>query len=78
MALNKLQIRAKMLPVLSDLKADLRLSYEVFIEKTKEFHEIDDFKTMFEILCKELSKVNEDKYIDIKTRMGSVEVNFNE
>ena len=65
MALNKLQIRAKMLPVLSDLKADARLSFEVFIEKTKEFREIDDFKTMFEILCKEMSKQNEDKYTDI-------------
>ena len=45
MALNKLQIRAKMLPVLSELKSDVRLSYEVFIEKTQEFHEIDDHKT---------------------------------
>lgn len=65
MALNKLQIRAKMLPVLSDLKADARLSFEVFIEKTKEFREIEDFKTMFEILCKEMSKQNQDKYTDI-------------
>ncbi len=65
MALNKLQIRAKMLPVLSDLKSDIRLSYEVFMEKTQEFREIDDYKTMFEILCKEMSKQNEDKYTDI-------------
>ena len=65
MALNKLQIRAKMLPVLSELKADSRLSFEVFMEKTQEFREIDDFKTMFEILCKEMSKQNEDKYTDI-------------
>lgn len=65
MALNKLQIRAKMLPVLSELKSDVRLSYEVFIKKTQEFHEIDDHKTMFEILCKEMSKQNEDKYTDI-------------
>ena len=41
------------------------VSFEVFIEKTKEFREIDDFKTMFEILCKEMSKQNEDKYTDI-------------
>lgn len=65
MALNKLQIRAKILPVLSDLKADTRLSFEVFIEKTKDFHEIEDSKTIFEILCKEMSKQNEDKYTDI-------------
>lgn len=65
MTLNKLQIRAKILPVLSELKSDNRLSYEVFIEKTKEFREIDDLKTMFEILCKEMSKQNEDKYTDI-------------
>lgn len=65
MALNKLQIRAKLLPVLSELKADNRLTFEVFMDKTKEFHEIEDLKTMFDILCKELSKQNEDKYVDI-------------
>ncbi len=65
MALNKLQIRAKLLPVLSELKADNRLTFEVFMDKTKEFREIEDLKTMFDILCKELSKQNEDKYVDI-------------
>lgn len=65
MALNKLQIRAKLLPVLSELKADSRLTFEVFMEKTREFHEIEDSKTMFDILCKEMSKKNEDKYVDI-------------
>lgn len=69
MTLNKLQIRAKILPVLSDLKADPRLSYDVFMLKTKELREIEDFDTFFEILCKELSKKNEDKYIDILRAM---------
>lgn len=69
MTLNKLQIRAKILPILAELKAEPRLSYDVFIMKTKELHEIEDFDTFFEILCKELSKVNEDKYIDILRAM---------
>lgn len=69
MALNKLQIRAKILPVLADLKADARLSYDVFIQKTKELREIEDYDTFFEILCKEMSHKNEDKYTDILRAM---------
>ena len=52
MALNKLQIRAKILPVLAELKADPRLSYDTFIQRTQELREIDDYDTFFEILCK--------------------------
>ena len=69
MSLNKLQIRAKILPVLADLKADSRLSYDSFITKTAELKEIEDKKTFFEILCKEMSKRNEDKYTDILRAM---------
>lgn len=69
MSLNKLQIRAKILPVLADMKSDNSLSYEVFMEKTKELREIDDFDTFFDILCKEMSKKNEDKYTDILRAM---------
>ncbi len=69
MALNKLQIRAKILPVLAELKADSRLSFDIFIEKTQELRGIEDFDTFFDILCKEMSKKNEDKYIDILRAM---------
>lgn len=69
MALNKLQIRAKILPILAELKADTRLSYDVFIQKTQELHEIEDFDTFFDILCKEMSKKNDDKYTDILRAM---------
>jgi hypothetical protein len=65
MALNKLQIRAKILPILAELKSEMKLSFDLFIAKTEEFKEIDDYKTMFEVLCKEMSKQQEDKYIDI-------------
>jgi len=65
MTLNKLQIRAKILPVLADLKADTRLSYDIFIQKTQELHEIEDKKAFFEILCKEMSKELDDKSTDI-------------
>lgn len=69
MALNKLQIRAKILPVLADLRADLRLSFDVFIEKTSDFHEIEDKRAIFDILCKEMSKDIDDKYTDILRAM---------
>lgn len=69
MALNKLQIRAKILPVLADLKADSRLAYDSFIDKTNCLRDIEDFETFFEILCKELSKKNDDKYTDILRAM---------
>lgn len=69
MALNKLQIRAKILPVLAELKADPRLSYDTFIQRTQELREIDDYDTFFEILCKEMSHKNEDKYTDILRAM---------
>lgn len=69
MALNKLQIRAKILPILADLKADSRLAYDSFINKTNSLRDIEDFETFFEILCKELSKKNEDKYTDILRAM---------
>lgn len=69
MALNKLQIRAKILPVLADLKADTRLSYDIFKLKTADLYSIEDKKTFFEILCKEMSRKNEDKYTDILRAM---------
>ncbi len=69
MTLNKLQIRAKILPVLADLKADSRLNFDVFTQKIQDLHEIDDFDSFFEILCKEMSKKNDDKYTDILRAM---------
>ena len=69
MTLNKLQIRAKILPILAELKADSRLSFEIFKIKTEELHEIEDKKAIFDILCKEMSKQNEDKYTDILRAM---------
>lgn len=69
MSLNKLQIRAKLLPILAELRADKALSYDSFMETTKELHEIEDKKTIFDILCKEMSKKIDDKYTDILRAM---------
>ena len=70
MTLNKLQIRAKVLPVLSDLRADLNLDVNSFILKVKDLKEIEDKKTIFDIICKELSREIEDKYSDILRAMA--------
>lgn len=65
MTLNKLQIRAKILPLLAELKADTRLSFDSFYRAVQELHEIEDKKSVFEVLCKEMSKRTDDKYTDI-------------
>lgn len=70
MELNKLQIRAKVLPILSDLRSDTSLDVNTFILKVKDLKEIDDKKTIFEIICKELSRDIEDKYSDILRAMA--------
>ncbi|MBQ2644067.1 hypothetical protein IJG14_00660 [bacterium] len=69
MALNKLQIRAKIMPILAELKNDAKLSLDIFMQKTEELREIEDKKTFFDILCKEMSKKNDDKYTDILRAM---------
>ena len=69
MVLNKLQIRAKVLPILSDLRADSSLDVNSFIFKVKDLKEIEDKKAIFEIICKELSRDIEDKYADILRAM---------
>jgi len=69
MTLNKLQIRAKILPVLSDLRADTSLNVDSFIFKVKDLKDIEDKKAIFEIVCKELSRDIEDKYIDVLRAM---------
>ena len=65
MALNKLQIRAKILPVLSELKSDSALSVESFLQRVAELKEIEDKKAVFDIITKEISDKNEDRYTDI-------------
>ena len=65
MTLNKLQIRAKILPVLSELKSDSALTVESFLLRVSELKEIEDKKSVFDIITREISGNNGDKYADI-------------
>lgn len=65
MTLNKLQIRAKILPVLSELKSDSALSVESFLYKVRELKDIEDKKAVFDIITREISGKNDDRYTDI-------------
>lgn len=69
MSLNKLQIRAKILPILSELRSDPSLNVDSFLFKVKELKEIEDKNAVFEIITKEMARKNEDKYFDILRAM---------
>ncbi len=58
--LNKLQIRAKILPVIAQLRLTGDLSVEKFTELTEDLKKIDDKPAVFEILTKELEKTEDE------------------
>lgn len=67
--LNKLQIRAKVLSVLSDLKSDSALTQTSFNEYISSLQEIEDKDSLFDILIKELNKAQEATVIAVKATL---------
>ncbi len=63
---NKLQIRAKVLSVLSDIKSDTSLNQTTFDEYIETLREIEDKDALFDILLKELGKSQGDTAVYIK------------
>lgn len=57
--LSKLQIRARVLSALSDLKSDLTITQSGFLEYISTLKEIEDKDSLFDILIKELNKAQE-------------------
>lgn len=64
--LNKLQIRAKTMSILSELKTDKELSHDKFKEYIEALNEITDKEDLFDILAKELNKTQEPYITAIK------------
>lgn len=64
--LNKLQIRAKVLSALSDLKSDSTLTHTSFLESIACLRDIEDKDSLFDILVKELNKARENTAILLK------------
>lgn len=65
--LNKLQIRAKVLSILSELKTDTTITHAKFKEHVESLSEIQDKDDLFDILSKELNKVKEPYITAVKT-----------
>lgn len=61
---NKLQIRAKILSVLSELKMNKTLSQSLFMEQILPLRDIEDKDAIFAILLKELNKAK-DTYLTV-------------
>lgn len=60
---SKLQIRAKVLSVISEVKSLQYRNEEALQNLSKKLNEIDDKETMFDIFLKEYIKLDEDDYI---------------
>ena len=60
---SKLQIRAKVLSVISEIKSLQGFSEEILFHFISELDEIDDKKTLFDIFIKEYIKMNEKEYV---------------
>ncbi|MDD3236786.1 MAG: hypothetical protein PHV37_01655 [Candidatus Gastranaerophilales bacterium] len=68
--LNKLQIRAKVLSVMSDLKRQKPLTPTYFFEQITQIKDIEDKETLFEILVKELAKAPDSYSLVLKATMA--------
>lgn len=60
--LSKLQIRAKVLSVISEIKSIPSFNEEVLISFYEELSQIEDRKTLFDVFLKEFIKLNETQY----------------
>ncbi len=61
--LSKLQIRAKVLTVISEIKSIQTYSEDILLRFISDFSEIEDKKALFDIFIKEYIKMNEKEYI---------------
>lgn len=59
--MSKLQIRAKVLSVLSEIKTDRNFNSDVLLSYVSYLSDIDDRKAMFDVIIKELLKMSDDE-----------------
>ncbi len=68
-SLNKLQIRAKILTILSDLKTYKSITQSIFSDSILPIKEIEDKEAVFDILCRELNKPQDSFVTLVKATM---------
>ena len=61
--LSKLQIRAKVLSVISEIKSSANYDEDLLKRFIAELSEIDDKNTIFDIFIKEFIKMSENEYM---------------